>query len=266
MRRILLSIAALATFMLVVPAPPALHATPIAVWTQPWQVTLGALIASGDAVLSRGFGAVGSANEPLPGTSAVANSLSNVFAALGADSIANTGVNFSRTFTLSGSPDGWFVTLDSSLDGLMIAGGPDDSPAAHLIAFAVISGEGSTFEPYNDNVTATVNAPNNIVPISQAKTHAIILPDGTYTVIGEILTEATVNGYSMVGPITIGDPAGRASSNFADSFTVTTNATPLTGTIAMIPEPSYIVPSAGVLLLLLVTTVRKRPQAGLSNP
>jgi hypothetical protein len=266
MRRILLSIAALATFTLVVSAPPALHAIPIAIWTQPWQVTLGGRIAAGDAVLMRGFGAVGTAGEPLPGTSAVASSLSNVFAAPSADSFANTGVGFSRTFTLSGSPDGWLVTLDSSLNGLMIAGGPDDSPIARVIAFAAISGEGSTFEGYSKKVTAIINN-QNIVPVSLAKTHSVILPDGTYMVVGQLLTEATVDGYTVLS----GDAAGRASSNFSDSFDVSADATPFAGTIAMIPEPSYLVPSAGLLLFLLITTVidhhgqaRVSPQSALS--
>jgi hypothetical protein len=95
---------------------------PIAKWLGPWSPSFNPLEISidfgGDASAFRSFGALGDA-ETLPDTSARAFSRASADSSTLGGGSASTGLAFNRSFMLSGSPEGWDVTLSGRLVGLL---------------------------------------------------------------------------------------------------------------------------------------------------
>ncbi len=230
------------------------RAAAIAAWVTPWSVTLDGKIEAGNASDRRSFGGgadgtitnVGGFGEFLPGTGALASSESLVSTAYFSDSNAQTDVTFTRDFTLSGSPTGWNVTLNSMLAGMLSAAGASYNPKAIVTAYALIVGQPAFLEPYGfsiDTACTTCPDPNSqTISVPQSKTR--LLPDGTYEVKGLLLTSAQIDE---------GIFAGSAASKFFDTFTVSVTATP-----ADAPEPGTLASLALGAALVAGSSVRGR--------
>jgi hypothetical protein len=99
---------------------------------------------------------------------------------------ASTGINFTRTFQLSGSPDGWNVTLSARLVGLLLAAF-NSSPTASVTASASISGGPAI----NFGTISVTEGRQNSV--DDARDQTAVLADGTYTTQGGIETAASIS-------------------------------------------------------------------------
>jgi len=208
-------------------------ADPIAKWVGPWSPTKDPLTISsglgGDATAFRDFGDLGDA-ELLPDTAAKAISRATADSATFGGGSATTGVAFNRSFNLSGSPEGWNVTLSGRLVGLLFAASPT-APSATVNAGAEIIAGGPVLN------WAFAIAPDRQRSIDDAMVGQAILADGTYNVVGFLRTSASVSASG--NPLSTGSAKADFASLDPDGFFVGVDATP-------IPEPAtwLLVPTA----------------------
>jgi hypothetical protein len=191
-------------------------ASPTAEWTSPWSFVASPVTGSGDASNAANFGNTGFSGQALPGTKAFAGSKSSVNAAFLTPSFASIQVEFNRSFELEGSPSGWSVSLDGTLDGTLSATTRSLNPEARVNALAAISGASIAFD---QSVNASTTDPE-IIHFSMGKSDESVLQDGDYQVLGSLLTHASVDGSSF--------SIGSAVADFFSSFSVDVNATPET--------------------------------------
>jgi hypothetical protein len=201
---------------------------PTAKWLGPWSPTLNPIVTSsgfgGGAAAFRGFGPLGDA-EALSGTSASAFSRASADSATIGGGSASTGISFSRSFMLSGSPDGWYVTLSGRLVGLLFAASPT-SPTATVAAGAKIAGGPAI------NYGPFTIAPDRQRLFDDAMVGNAVMADGTYTVTGFLNTSASVN--ATFNPFASGGARSDFASRAGDGLFVGVDATP-------IPEPSSLI-------------------------
>jgi hypothetical protein len=237
------SVMAFTTVVICLVASTCVRAGPMAVWDTPWSVTLEPSTLVGAAFADRAFGATamhdaeifntGSANEPLPGTSAVARADAYVRSSI-FNSSASTQVVFVRPFTLSGAGEpGWNVTLTTHLAGQLSASNPslvNLDPKAHVNLTATILNTSLTLTTFDQLVDVPKGqSPNKPIDLSGLKIGT--LADGTYMLSGTL----TVDASDLGNPIF----AASADSTFffgsgaADGQTVSLSATPN-------PEPATI--------------------------
>jgi hypothetical protein len=223
-------------------------AAPSATWVTQWVVTLNGKNEAGNATDMRAFGGgtdgqtinLGVIGQPLPGTSAVAQSSSSVTSSVFSDSVAQTGLTFTRFFSLEGSPGGWNVTLSSLLTGTLSADGAAYSPFANVMALVDVVGVAALVEPYGVSASATATADPVTVGVSIPQSLSTNLPDGLYEVSGELLTTAQVKEGGLLS-------GGSASSDFFNTFVASVDATP-----NAVPEPATfgtITLGAGLLVM-----------------
>jgi hypothetical protein len=189
----------------------------IAMWTAPWTYTPTAStlpfgLTTADLFADAGNGAAGAAGELLSGTPAVSKAKagamnSGVFVA---GTSAKARVDFTRPFTLSGSPGGWDIWLTVLTSGTFTNVGTGAS--AQLERYAAI------FQT-SPIMSGTFASTGMIVqggptpccaPITTLKD---VVPDGTYETMGYLLITAS-------GPHSA--TFGAASANFFDTMTVIT--------------------------------------------
>jgi hypothetical protein len=200
---------------------------PTAKWLGPWVYTPNPIVRDAglgaDSSAFRGNGAAGDA-EDLSGTSASVFSRASADSAFLGGASASTGINFTRSFQLSGSPGGWDVTLSGRLVGLLFAVSPT-APSATVAATAKIAGGPSlTWGP-------TTIAPDRQRNIDDAmKGGPVLLADGTYVVTGSLTTDAKVDATFPI-PFTSGGARADFASQAGDGLFVGVDATP-------VPEPA----------------------------
>jgi hypothetical protein len=231
-----------AAFLLI---PSLALAVPTAKWLNPWVVNPLAITLSqglgADASANRFFGPLGAAGETLSGTSAAAFSRALADSGTFGSASASTGVLFSRTFQLSGSPDGWQVTLSGRLVGELVAAF-DTNPSANVRASATITGG-----PTLNWGTITV-MPNRVREVDIPMAQMTMKSDGTYTVQGELTTFTSIQASGLFGT------NGRTSAEFTASgrgLFVGVDASP-------IPEPATIVLLGSGLAGLVAARARRR--------
>ena len=221
-----------------------LQAGPMAFWDQPWQVSFTTPEPEGSVVkLASNFGKsatadgqklnLGSAGEPLPGTSAFARAVAWVKSGLIDNSDALATVFFERDFRLQDSPNGWGwdVSLSGTLDGLLaISRVQSMNPFAKVHANAFIEREFPLPTAFLDfqtrltyfGVNYTYNVPS---------TSTVSLEDGFYTAKGSLEVSASIESSLFKGD---------SRSNFFDGsggFELTVTATPRTRPIPKPAEP-----------------------------
>jgi hypothetical protein len=227
-----------------------LLATPTATWTTPWTVDLGSRSATGLlASNAQAFGPasttdgaindIGFAGEALSGTDAVAKSMSSAFQGILIDGSftggaeASAEVDFSRSFSLQGSPDGWSLSLTGFLNGNLFAQnhyqdstasvsarGQIDVPRQGFLLSDSVTAEFPEGVIENDPASKTVSAPGSFEGFFR---------DGIYTVTGALSTSAFVGDTDFM-------PGAGAIANFFDAnpssgFSVRLNASPVPETI-----------------------------------
>lgn len=203
---------------------PEARAVPSFTWIDPWNVTLLPNCSIGGICGGnpRAFGASATFDGQIVDTvsdTAVAKSAWRTSA--GTFGSGSTGLTFSRHFLLSGSPQGWNVSLGGLLMGSVGAGGQFAN--ASVTARAAISPGPSLLEWHEERV----NSLPEFATVNQAKDQTTALADGLYTVTGSLSTLAGFSGCACV-----------AFSNFfagldapVGSFQVNVAASP-------VPEPS----------------------------
>lgn len=212
-------------------------AGPTAEWTTPWNVTLENKSEFGNASDTRAFGDtsttdgqinnIGSSGETLPGTPAVAKSMSSVSSAVFFASLASTSVIFNRTFSLDGSPHGWLLSIEGEVTGKLSAINASLNPRASLMANAAITGQGGS-NVGGISIPLTVVAPVSET-ISRSDFNSFagdLFPDGIYNVSGSLVTSASVDNSLLL--------SGGAVADFFDSFTVSVGANPVSA--SPVPE------------------------------
>jgi len=202
---------------------------PTARWLAPWSFTPNSLSIDhgfgADASAFRSFGDLGDA-ENLPDTAASAFSRASASSGTFGDASASTGLSFSRSFQLSGSPDGWDVKLSGRLVGLLLAAS-SSSPSASVTASAMITGG-----PAINFGTITV-APDRQLMLDRDMVGSAVKSDGTYTVQGSLTTSASIQASGLFSS------SGSAIADFAapgNGFFVGVDATP-----RAVPEPSILI-------------------------
>ena len=223
---------AVGTFMLfvLVTMPHDADAVPSFTWEGPWNVTLLPTfnhdptgISSRDA---RAFGASATMDGQIFDTTAdIATARST------AGSNGNTGVMFSRQISLSGSPQGWNVSLGGLLNGFLGAGG---LATATVMATAGISPFLGV--EFNRHVDFSGSNFQSFSLLNLAETHTAFVSDGLYVVSGSLVTITT--------------PASPSGGGTSDFFFSHPQQAPVPGfqvsvSVSPIPEPST--------LLLLAT-------------
>jgi hypothetical protein len=142
----------------------------------------------------------------------------------------DAGVRFSRQFELSGSPQGWNVSLSGQLNGSLGALGTSTGAHASVLAQATISpslgidlSRQVGFTPPFQDVPYTV--------LSLSQTHTALLSDGVYTVTGLLRTQN-------------GSQGGVAGSDFFGLFLPTPPQPPFGFQVSVsasaVPEPSSV--------------------------
>jgi hypothetical protein len=196
------------------------NAAAIAIWTAPWTYTPAASITPPNiapAFADASNGAAGAAGELLSGTPAVSKAKAGAMnsSVIQIAPSAKARVDFTRPFTLSGSPGGWDVWLTVLTNGTFTNEGTGAS--AELERYAAIWQTApilsSTFA--STGMIVQGGPANCCAPIT---TLHDMVPNGTYETMGYLLTTAS-------GPIST--TFGSASANFFDTMTVITYATPI---------------------------------------
>jgi PEP-CTERM motif-containing protein len=212
---------------------PNVHAVPTFTWEGPWTVTLlsNCLIerpGCQPVFGVRAFGASAMRDGQILDTSAdIAVAKSERGSAFLSDA-GSTGVNFSRQFLISGAPQGWTVSINGELNGLL-----DAFPGS---AGASVSAMASITPSIGINFSETIQgrtlpAPFSLV-VNQSKGRAGVLSDGLYTVSGSLITGA----------------GGGPSNAFSNFFFASTPAIPVAGfQVSVIATP---VPEPSTILLL----------------
>jgi hypothetical protein len=209
-------------------------ASPTAEWLGPWGVVDKEKLLLGNATGKRAFGAsplldgdikdVGAKGELLPGTPARVNVEATVKTFSLQASEAETEVDFTRQFRLSGSPQGWNVSLDGLLRGMLKAENAtfsDRHPSTSISFSAMINGTAIAIGAVDVLGAAKGASADREVLIprhSEGK-----LPDGTYMESGSIIAKARVDQALIAG--------ANASALFFDPAVATITASP-------VPEPS----------------------------
>lgn len=246
MKRLLGSLGLFVSFLLF---PTILNADtidPTAKWLGPWVYTPNPIVKDAglgaDSAAFRGNGAAGDA-EDLSGTSASVFSRASADSAFFGGASASTGINFTRSFQLSGSPGGWDVTLSGRLVGLLFAASPT-APSATVAATAKIAGGPSlTWGP-------TTIAPDRQRNIDDAMTGTALLADGTYVVTGSLTTDAKVDATFPI-PFTSGGARADFATQAGDGLFVGVDATP-------VPEPANLALfGTGLAVLSQLNRLRK---------
>ncbi len=141
----LLRLVTLTFIALVILVPPA-EAVPSFTWTEPWEVTLLPKICGGPSALcesfvGRAFGASATVDGQIRDTTVDVAVAKSQWGAGNSASIGSTSVQFSRTFLLSDSSQGWNVNLSGLLNGMLTAAGNSwfGAPRASVQADATIS-------------------------------------------------------------------------------------------------------------------------------
>jgi hypothetical protein len=199
----------------------------MAMWTQPWQVTINPPMSGKPSVAAANFGKTattngqildtGAAMQPLPGTSAFARAIVGV----SSSTAASESVVFSRTFSLQDSPtDQWLVSLRGFLAGFLFNAVPTSSnPSADVSAGANVPGTPlniSIFGKYKHFASSG----------TQGGVGTAILANGDYVVSGSLSELVSATG------------ATNATSDFyngAGGFSVTLTA--VSGLFAQLPPP-----------------------------
>lgn len=221
------------------------YADPFFAWDSPWAVTLlpdcppGPEITSVDCFAPplRAFG-TGSLSNGISETTADRAFAQASSSSFGRFTSGSEAVLFTRSFTLSGSPDGWQVALNGELNGDLSAGGLGNS--AFVRAEASITPILSI--AFNDSVRGTADLAIDRRFIHQSLDSSGHFADGSYEVEGALTTGA---GTTSV-------PPGPASAFFGQTlpggspgygFAVALTASP-------IPEPStFFLLSSGLALV-----------------
>lgn len=201
--------------------PQKIYADPVAQWLGPWSPTLNPITANinfgGDASAFRSFGDLGDA-ETLPDTAGSAFSRASADSSLLGGGSASTGVAFNRAFQLSGSPEGWDVTLSARLVGLLFAATPTAPSATVTSGAQIVGGPSVLFGP-------TSVTPGFQRSIDDAKTAPTVLADGTYAVTGFLTTAASVS--ASLNPFAVGSAKSDFASRSGDGFFVGVDAVPV---------------------------------------
>jgi hypothetical protein len=232
------------------------YAAAIAIWTAPWTYTPTAStlpfgLTTADLFADAGNGAAGAAGELLSGTTAVSKAKagamnSGVFVA---GTSAKARVDFTRPFTLSGSPGGWDIWLTVLTTGKFTNVGTGAS--AELERYAAIWQTtpilASTFA--NTGMIVQGGPGDCCAPITTLHDE---VPDGNYKTEGFLLTTAS-------GPHS--PNLATASANFFDTMTVITYAMPIG-----VPENStWVMMAIGFAGLGLLSSRARVTRAGLGR-
>ena len=167
------------------------HAVPALTWLDSWNVTLlpNCSIAGSCGGNPRAFGTSALFDgQILDTTSDIAVAKSAWASGAGSFSSGSTGLTFLRHFALSGSPQGWNVSLNGLLVGSIGAGGQFAS--AFVTAGAAIS-PGPTSLQWREE---RFNSLPGFTSVNQAKGQTSILSDGLYTITGSLSTAAGFSG------------------------------------------------------------------------
>jgi hypothetical protein len=230
------------------------YAAAVAIWTAPWTYTPTSSITPPDvapAFADAGNGAAGAAGELLSGTPAVSKAKAGAMnsSVIQVAPSAKARVDFTRPFTLSGSPGGWDVWLTVLTTGTFTNEGTGAS--AQLERYAQIFQTSpilsSTFA--STGMIVQGGPANCCAPIT---TLHDTVPDGNYETMGYLLTTAS-------GPVST--TFGSASANFFDTMTVITYATPMG-----VPENStWAMMAIGFAGLGLLSSLARVSGAGLEK-
>jgi hypothetical protein len=193
------------------------EATSSFTWTEPWEVTLLPKVCGGPA------GSSATNDGQILDITAEGAVAKSQWGASSGQSSGRTGLQFSRTFLLTDSPQGWNVELAGVLSGVLSAAGTSNlgtptvtvqahitivTTPLHLVWAESVSGP-LAFQP-------VVNTNN----LSQMQSAIGFLSDGTYTVTGSLATAAVALGGQLA-----------FSDFFASGLQVSVTSSP-------IPEPS----------------------------
>jgi PEP-CTERM motif len=201
---------------------------------------------------------LGAANLALPDTSAYAAATVSASSPFLVNANATGQVTFSREFSLTGSPDGWDVTLSGDYAANGTASGADVNSSVILDAAASVRRQPNIIFPalgglvvnYKKSLDATVADPSSLnVPITAFTPKTAHLANGNYFVFG--LVQATTHVDSALFS------SGVGRGGIGATFTL--NATPATPVPAAVPEPS----TSTMLLLgggLIAVGILRRPR------
>ncbi len=205
------------------------EAIPSFLWTEPWDVTLLPKQCGGpptlcESFVGRAFGTSAMFDGQIRDVTADVAVAKSQWSAGNAASIGGTSLQFSRTFLLSESPQGWNINLSGLLNGTLTAAGNSGfgAPSASVQADATIS-----MTPLHLTWSERVSGPPpfqpvvNTLSVNHMQSATAFVSDGTYTVTGSLAT-----GAGSLGNVAFSD-------FFASGFQVSVGASPL-------PEPSSV--------------------------
>jgi hypothetical protein len=172
-------------------------AVPTFTWDGPWNVTLDPVVIEVAGSGRRAFGAGTTTDGQILGVNddaAVAKVFARADPGDEAGTFASSRVSFSRQFTLSGSQQGWAVSLTGDWSGVLSGDGNFRTTAQGNIASNVTI-PGGGFINVGPQASAASGGPF-VFPYASVVTDTQGLFDGTYTVEGFI--EASAQTYASV--------------------------------------------------------------------
>jgi len=258
-----------------------LQAGPVAMWTSPWEpnfiiVGTAETDKSGTTAMydKANFGKsatadlqtfdLGTAGEKLPGTSAFARALATATTIAPQDVTFGQGfVDFRRSFSLQGSPNGWNVTLSGFISGTFFNSSLfSANPSAEVRVSATIVGA-----LFNGQIRFTfLSDMTNFVSTGSERGSGLgALPNGDYDVFGELSAIASTAQGTLLNQ-------GSAVADFyrgSGGLTVTLTATPRALNLPPLPvPPPVVVPPPPVFVQISTNEVEVSesiPFAGLAH-
>ena len=206
------------------------EATPSFTWTEPWEVTLLPKVCGGPAGFcetipgeARAFGSSATGDGQIRDITAEGAVAKSQWGAGSGQSSGRTGLEFSRTFLLSDSPQGWNVNLSGLLTGVLRAAGTSNvgTPIASVQSDTAVS-----MTPLHLIWQESVAGPPSFQPlvntdnVNQLQNAMAFLPDVPYTITGTLTSAAVALGGQLA-----------SSEFFASGFQISVSASP-------VPEPS----------------------------
>jgi hypothetical protein len=160
---------------------PDVQAVPTFTWIEPWNVTLLPVTTQNGTPLGRqAFGSAATQSGQILDTT----SDTAVAKAATQTRTGDAGVAFSREFELSGSPQGWNVSLTGVLNGSLLALGTSIGAHASVLATAEIS----PFLGLDLSREVELRTGDALSELSLSQIHTAFLSDGLYTVTGSLRT------------------------------------------------------------------------------